>query len=454
MSLTILMLNHNYFCEQLRARGHRVIIGLEVSRHRAAVTAKGVQSNADITFEDSIALPKLLERISGCSIDRIVLHDESRDLRIWDLEKALVPTLFYSIDCHIHSWHGIAAGLVDRAFFAQKDYAAQFLSWNQNSEWLPLWAPSIPAESSDEQRSIRVCFRGNLDPAARPKRVKFFEQLAKRVPLDARAGPWEEAYPRAQIVVNDNSAGDLNFRVFESLASGAMLVTARIQNGLGELFQEGVHYAGYEEGNVEEAAAAIQRYLGNPEERMRIASAARKIVMAKHSADARASSFVSAVEICERGLRPQGAAASSYLRTFSASLAYPRQLAQSEEQILSAIEDVLSISSETIPLETLYAISSIVCSLQKSDGAALALNLLQLLRQRHPASEVVRWLLIDGYWKAGAHKKVEEILGEPLPQQQAELNEGLQRVALFTSRALAMAPLSAQFLAFLKPRLE
>jgi hypothetical protein len=98
-------------------------------------------------------------------------------------------------------------------------------------------------------------------------------------------------YSRSKVVINAAINGDLNMRVFEAMASGALLVTDRIENGLGELFRDGEHYVGYSTAN--EAVEKIRYYLAHQAERERIAWAAREEVLLHHAYSQRLEEIVS-----------------------------------------------------------------------------------------------------------------------------------------------------------------
>src|SRR5207302_1696841 len=77
-----------------------------------------------------------------------------------------------------------------------------------------------------------------------------------------------EIYSRAKIVINLPLADDLNFRVFEALSCGALLLTRRIANGQELLFKEDVHYVAF--GDEAELFAKVEYYLSHEAERARI----------------------------------------------------------------------------------------------------------------------------------------------------------------------------------------
>ncbi len=95
-------------------------------------------------------------------------------------------------------------------------------------------------------------------------------------------------YRRSRIVVNvgrDDYPQDANLRVFEALASGALLITS-MPSELTELgFQEGVHFIGYEKDR--ELIPLVKAWLEGGDDRLRIGEAARAKVLREHTYDNR-----------------------------------------------------------------------------------------------------------------------------------------------------------------------
>jgi len=98
-----------------------------------------------------------------------------------------------------------------------------------------------------------------------------------------------DIYRRSRIVVNiarDDYPQDANLRVFEVLASGALLVTS-LPSELTQLgFQEGVHFIGYHDES--EILPLVRKFLGDEHKRARIVAAARTKTLAEHTYDSRA----------------------------------------------------------------------------------------------------------------------------------------------------------------------
>jgi hypothetical protein len=85
-----------------------------------------------------------------------------------------------------------------------------------------------------------------------------------------------------KIVLNSPIGDDLNFRHFEAMSCGALLLTRRQRgNGVEDFFEEGVHYEAFDD--EAERFAKVDRYLANDAERRRVAEKCHAEVMAKHT---------------------------------------------------------------------------------------------------------------------------------------------------------------------------
>lgn len=275
--LSILVFNHAWLVEELRSFGHKVLSVGWSSRE------------LDIRYESpAVPIEKILKMLPRTFVPDCLLYlDDSGPVAALDLEHAPFPTMFYSIDAHHHMhWHKHFGRLFDKVLVAQKDLVPEMQSYNSSAEWFPLWA-SEHLEPV-EPKSIDVCFRGTLDRKLHPERAAFFERLSQLVPVDALSAPFRDAFPRSRIVVNQAVRKDVNFRVFETLMCGALLVTPEIENGLKDLFTPGRHLVTYRDGDAEDAAEKIKYYLDHEEERAAIAKSGRDEILAKHTAYHRA----------------------------------------------------------------------------------------------------------------------------------------------------------------------
>lgn len=278
--MNILLVNQNWFAEELRELGHRVLTYgrtdlMEIQQEKFLTTWSEVKAALPADF-----VPELL-----------IVHDNSLPVLITELETIDIPSVFYSVDTHHHlSFHKYLGLVFTHLFVAQKDYIPDFADVFVKPHWLPLWA-SVHMEP-EAIKTYGAVFVGTLNPALNPDRVKFFEELKKLVPIDVRTAAFQAIFPRSSIVVNQTVKGDLNFRVFEAMMSGAMLLTEHAGHGLSDLFENNKHLVLYEKGNVQEAAEKISYYLQNPNQALTIGEAGRKLVCEKHLAKHRAQNIL------------------------------------------------------------------------------------------------------------------------------------------------------------------
>lgn len=193
----------------------------------------------------------------------------------------------YLIDVHLDLQSRLElAPLFDILFVAQRDYVDEFRRRGHlNTRWLPLACDPSIHHVPGLTRDIDVGFVGKLGARGTPRRALLSGVLPRFRTNDFRLfyKPTEmgKVYNRSKIVFNASISGDVNMRVFEALAAGALLVTDRIGNGLADLFVEGEHYVGYS--SLPEALDRIGYYLRNTSDRERIALVGQALVFARHT---------------------------------------------------------------------------------------------------------------------------------------------------------------------------
>ncbi|MBI2890924.1 MAG: glycosyltransferase family 1 protein [Nitrospirae bacterium] len=171
--------------------------------------------------------------------------------------------------------------------------------------WCPLYF-KWPAREAlrcrpGNPRRLDVAFVGNLSVELHPGRADFLRAVERRI-----AGRWKvsfgpgkvlETYADAKIVLNESwspkggaSAAPygINFRVFEAMGCGALLLTDSPTGDMSTLFHEGVHYVGFERGNVDQVVDLVGHYLDREVERLSIAQAGWEEVVRSHTVEARA----------------------------------------------------------------------------------------------------------------------------------------------------------------------
>ncbi len=270
--MRILLINQDWFAKEWREEGHEVFIW---------------GPSPDYDFHLSRPLSPLQEITDQCNPDLIVVHDNSSPLIFTGLGESEIPRIFYSVDAQHHThYHKLIASAFDHTFVAQKDYLPEYEKVGNPVSWLPLWASRF-VEASEKKKYDSV-FVGTMNPQLNPDRVAFFSELQKHVPLLIERGEFWNIFPFAEIVVNQTVKSDLNFRVFEAMMCGALLLTESSGNGLFDLFQDNKHLVTYQKGDVSSAAEAINRLLADRPLCRKIAKAGRDEILSKHLARHRA----------------------------------------------------------------------------------------------------------------------------------------------------------------------
>ena len=197
-----------------------------------------------------------------------------------------VPRVGYFIDTHRALDLRIElARNFDFTFLAQRAHIPAFVNAGiPNVAWLPLACSPELHDMGPLNRVYDVAFVGAVPGDPGDRRWRLLDAVRQRFP-NAKIGQfWPEEmariYAQAKIVVNMCVDRDLNMRVFEGLASGALLITDEA-GGLEELFEDGVHLVIYQ--NDDDLLDLIARFLDDHAARERIASQGRALVHSKHT---------------------------------------------------------------------------------------------------------------------------------------------------------------------------
>jgi len=230
-----------------------------------------------------------------------ILHFES----VWPLLpqgllQSEIPTVCFQADTYAFTRKRIRwSCLFDHAAVFHPGYDQMFIrAGHPGAFLLPHAVRREFYEGPELEREFEVGWVGQSTGVLYRKRAKCLSELSaafRTNDLSRSHTPAEvaEIYRRSRIVVNvgrDDYPQDANLRVFEALASGALLITS-LPTELTLLgFQEGVHFVGYEKDS--EILPLVRKMLERDNERTSIGSAARAKVLREHTYDNRAQSLL------------------------------------------------------------------------------------------------------------------------------------------------------------------
>ncbi len=212
-----------------------------------------------------------------------------------DIDEISAIKVAYFIDTHTNLHiRAEMARKFDYVFLAQEAHLDDFKREGiGNVAWLPLACSPELHDVPDQPRTIDVSFVGSLNDNTDPRRRRILEGVIERFPNNAVGMQWTDqmarTYAQSKIVVNAAIKRDVNMRVFEALASGALLITDEA-DGLEALFIDGQHLVVYH--NDDDLIDLIEYYLEHDDERERIAAAGRKLVYDRHTYDHRTDQLV------------------------------------------------------------------------------------------------------------------------------------------------------------------
>ena len=160
------------------------------------------------------------------------------------------PWDFESVFASLHAF----ARSYDYVFHAQRsmgEYMRQ--AGVRGPHWVPLGCSPQHHYPMPKSQSCDIAFAGTTQYGVNWQRINRIQRLQQAFTTEAFNGMVGEDYCRAfsrgRIAFNSSISQDINMRVFEIMAMQIPLLTNRdaSANGLDELFEEGVHYAGYDD---------------------------------------------------------------------------------------------------------------------------------------------------------------------------------------------------------------
>jgi hypothetical protein len=204
------------------------------------------------------------------------------------IEDLTIPTVCWLGDIHIGAWRKQVAQFFDLVLLPHKDYVPEYLAAVGHAQvhWLPLYVPPAVQPQADLPLIYDVAFVGNIVRAHRQTaRARRLRLLAQRYHINDQRhfytpAELSQVYSQARIVFNATINGDVNLRLFEGTACGALVLTDSIANGLPELFDVGRELVVYQ--GDRDLLEKIDYYLAHETERRQIAQAGQQRTLTNH----------------------------------------------------------------------------------------------------------------------------------------------------------------------------
>jgi len=291
-----------HYCRVLRRLGH------DVRELNVASSAHGTGSPGRLVLGYPAAT-RIEDFFEEDWKPDLYLYIEPLGLIPLGLENSAIPTACVICDVHrdLPSRQKLAR-LFDHVFLYQCNYLQYFTEHEQGAvQWFPCSCDVEFFKDLHLERDLDIAFIGKLPTSgtgSERKRILDFLRTKYRV-NEARYYLQKEisdVYSRAKIVLNLPLGDDLNFRFFEALSCGALLLTRRVANGQEKLFKEDVHFAAFD--TEEELFAKVDFYLRNEKARQIIAAAGHEEVVARHNLALRVNELLASVASGPRSSAP------------------------------------------------------------------------------------------------------------------------------------------------------
>jgi hypothetical protein len=216
-----------------------------------------------------------------------------------------IPTVYFDVDTYAYTHRRMRwDSLFDHVAVFHPGYDDQFRRAGHPGAFLLPHA--VRREFFDEPeipREFEIGWVGQVSGPLYRKRGEWLPKLASTFRTNDWSRPYTlrevaDVYRRSRIVVNigrDDFPQDANLRVFEVLASGALLITA-MPTELSQIgFRENVHFVGYRDES--EILPLVSKYLKDEGSRFRIAQAARTKALQDHTYDARVEQLLAHLQL-------------------------------------------------------------------------------------------------------------------------------------------------------------
>ena len=223
--------------------------------------------------------------------DLVFWADSCQPPSVIGFETLPAVTIGFTIDMYCNPWHAPWMAGFDLCLAAQKNYLpvleeAHGAECAMPPEWFPLFCDPRVDRDLKQERDVDVCFVGTLKGSINSARARFMAEFKKHHPLAALEGEYVGPFNRSRIVLNQSAAGELNLRLFQASACGALVLNEDVPS-LDEVFTPGEDVLVYPRGDARAAAEAAARALASGRVPA-MAAKARRTALSRHANTARA----------------------------------------------------------------------------------------------------------------------------------------------------------------------
>ena len=257
----------------------------QAARDRGECLTFGSSSLADqvdIVVSSEMSWDEVVGAVpNGGSIDFLALWLPFADIpsKLW---QAPVPIIGLAPRRYMHAhWYRRVLRHCDLAFSDAS--TATFLTKDGLAHVRPAILcglnPSFLIESTAEtNRDVDLLFVGNLDRATHRERNRWIARLAssgRNVVVKSRVdfAEYRDLLSRAKIVFSYSAQGACTARVFEAIASGALLLEEAGNAEVKSILEPGIEYAVYDDHNLQDT---IEHFLSHGDERTAMVNKARR----------------------------------------------------------------------------------------------------------------------------------------------------------------------------------
>jgi hypothetical protein len=229
----------------------------------------------------------------------LFLYIEPNGLIPRGMEQAPFPTACILCDTHqdLNARLNLAR-FFDHVFLYHRNYLKYFNEHPAGHiHWHPYACDLALFHAKSGERDLDVAFVGKLMTRTTNRKV-IIDRIRERWKVNEerfyKQVEIPEVYSRAKIVLNFPLADDLNFRTFEAMSCGALLLTRRVANGQEILFEENTHFVAF--GGDQELFEKVDYYLLHPQEREKIANAGYAEIQKSHRLEQRLDLLFRAIQ--------------------------------------------------------------------------------------------------------------------------------------------------------------